>query len=915
MNVDLHTTANAVLHTLSVGYDPKHGFGAMSNSNYDTAWVSMIKHPLTGSWLFPECFHRLLACQSDRGCWNGNPSDEFSVILNTLAGLLAVKKHIVNTLPSDPESAKFDKPMLLSRLTRAIAFLNAALEKWNPDETLHVGFEFIVPGILDLLRKDGIDFQFPGLIRLKELREKKLAVCKPQLLYKRSLPTLHSLEAFVGLEGFDFNKIKHHLTNGSMMASPSSTAAYLMNVDEWDTEAEEYLRFVIERGRGTEDYGGLPSAFPSTFFEFSWVVENLLENGFDVGKLDGDSLDKIRGILEKGLIDGKGLLGFAPGLMPDSDDTSKSLVVLNRLGVHGISPDSLIAEFGKPDRFKTYSFERNPSFTANCNVLKALLQYVTPEKNYATQIETCVRFISQYWWNSWEALQDKWSLSMGYPIMVMSQALVKLYSLWEQDLLPQLPSELMQLQLPVVLMQGLTRTLYAQNANGSWGHLSGYEETAYSVLTLANISSLPFTKILDEEIKTAILRGRTFLRSADIASVKGDWLWIEKTTYRSQPLAQSYFLGALQCKTPTMKLGPKVEELFTAVSAPKIEKFSTFWGSLPVYAGVPQWNIKASLVEAYLFLPQLKAIRLEVFDREGLLPERYLEYIPFTWTGASNKGGTFASAQLLYDMMVVSLLNYQADEYMEHETKYRYQDNLSDIGQVIRGVFESFANNLSENDDTNQDAFPRHLRTFTKAALQHPRVVHANDEMKSHLFNEIHIFFKAHHQQAVDNLQLAAQITTPKKSFHTWVRGVSAQHTSAHYSYAFYHCLAAHAGEKYQLTTVQQKYISQDVIMHLASLCRMYNDYGSLQRDQDETNVNSMMFPEFRRFETDVEKKKELLKLTQYERRCLELALDALEMELKSDGKERFMRLIKMFCDVTDTYGWVYVVRDIGTRT
>lgn len=601
--------------------------------------------------------------------------------------------------------------------------------------------------------------------------------------------------------------------------------------------------------------------------------------------------------------------------MPDSDDTAKSLVVLNRLGVHGISPDSLITEFGKPDRFKTYSFERNPSFTANCNVLKALLQHVTPEKNYATQIEICVRFISQYWWNSWEALQDKWSLSMGYPIMVMSQALVKLYSLWEQDLLPQLPKELMQLQLPVVLMQGLTRTLYAQNANGSWGHLSGHEETAYSVLTLANISSLPFTQILDEEIRTAILRGRTFLRSVNIASVKGDWLWIEKTTYRSQPLAQSYVLGALQCNTPTVKLGSKVEELFTAVSTPKIANFSTFWGSLPVYAGVPQWNIKASLVEAYLFLPQLKAIRLEVFEREGLLPEKYLEYIPFTWTGASNKDGTFASAQLLYDMMVVSLLNYQADEYMEHETKHRYQDNLSDIDLIISEVFASCANNISANDDTDRDAFPRHLRRFTKAALHHPRIALANDEMKSHLFKEIHKFFKAHHQQAVDNLQLAAEMTTPRTSFHTWVRGVSAQHTSAHYSYAFYNCLAAHAGEKYQLATVQQKYISQDVITHLASLCRMYNDYGSLQRDQDEKNVNSLMFPEFERLKTDVEKKKELLKLTEYERRCLNLALDGLETELKSEGKERLMRLIKMFCDVTDTYGWVYVVRDIGTRT
>lgn len=33
--------------------------------------------------------------------------------------------------------------------------------------------------------------------------------------------------------------------------------------------------------------------------------------------------------------------------------------------------------------------------------------------------------------------------------------------------------------------------------------------------------------------------------------------------------------------------------------------------------------------------------------------------------------------------------------------------------------------------------------------------------------------------------------------------------------------------------------------MHLGRMCRQYNDYGSLARDQEERNLNSLNFPEF----------------------------------------------------------------------
>lgn len=54
------------------------------------------------------------------------------------------------------------------------------------------------------------------------------------------------------------------------MASPASTAAYLIHASTWDEEAERYVRKVIVEGQGN-GVGGVPSVFPTTIFEMTWV--------------------------------------------------------------------------------------------------------------------------------------------------------------------------------------------------------------------------------------------------------------------------------------------------------------------------------------------------------------------------------------------------------------------------------------------------------------------------------------------------------------------------------------------------------------------------------------------------------------------------------------------------------------------
>ena len=45
--------------------------------------------------------------------------------------------------------------------------------------------------------------------------------------------------------------------------------------------------------------------------------------------------------------------------------------------------------------------------------------------------------------------------------------------------------------------------------------------------------------------------------------------------------------------------------------------------------------------------------------------DKYFEYIPFTWTLCNNRRNTFLSTKSLVERMMISFLNYQADEFME----------------------------------------------------------------------------------------------------------------------------------------------------------------------------------------------------------------------------------------------------------
>jgi hypothetical protein len=420
MDRSLVRRAQSLISKLKEGHSDEYGFGSMTCTVYDTAWVAQVSKPdRTGhgrKWVFPECFQYVLDNQEPDGSWKSYAS-QVDGILNTAASLLALNSHLGLPLQTKTASAKD----VTARFEKGKQALGKLLEEWDVMSTEHVAFEILVPAHLELLEKTaGLFFDFPQKKLLSKIQSEKLKNFRPELLYGESkLTALHSLEAFIGK--IDFDQICQ-TPSGAMMASPSSTAAYLMNVSKWDERSEAYLAHVVK----SSPHGAVPSAFPSTYFEYCWAISTLLKSGYSALDLKLAGLDQLIAVLNTALKEGKGTIGFgensnryiltttlklmvigiAPSVSSDADDSSVAILLLNMLG-KPTSPKALIESYEAENHFRTYFGERVPSFSANCNVLLALLHSPTPSE-YVSSIEKTARFLYTYWYESNDPISDKW---------------------------------------------------------------------------------------------------------------------------------------------------------------------------------------------------------------------------------------------------------------------------------------------------------------------------------------------------------------------------------------------------------------------------------------------------------------------------------------------------------------------------
>lgn len=530
-------------------------------------------------------------------------------------------------------------------------------------------------------------------------------------------------------------------------------------------------------------------------------------------------------------------------------------------------------------------------------------------------------------------------------MMLAAESFLQLLIASDCGSLSRTPDDLLHKSIPLTLTQILGRTMRAQDPDGSWQHGS-CEVTAYATLTLTSLSALPWiSKIRELYLDVAIHKGKMFLRENRNRWKEAKHLWVEKVTYASEVLSQTYCLAAAKALPNRFAWSPRARDL-TKLPAKQIAKLSHFFSRLPIFSKVENHGtiISTSVPESYLLVQKLQCSIPAIFPRDDETESKYMDYIPFTWISCNNLGPC-ADATTLLEMMKISVLNYQADGYMEKAIACRDDTDLQSINEMISHLGEKDFQDDGNGDATSQtegfnESSERReslqapagvLSKFVAYVMSHPAVLCQTELMRSQLLLVLRAFLRAHVAQLSDNARLL-RTSIPSVPFYEWVHTTSAAHTSCPYSFNFFCCLmnsnprSGGGGECF--STVRQRYLAQDLCAHLSSMCRMQNDLGSVRRDREEKNLNSLDFPEFRT-STDIQrsgdggndgvakegsadwenqKRKDLLWLADHERESVELAFEKLEQSgITSYTKE----MLRLFVRVTDLYGQMYVERDI----
>lgn len=514
---------------------------------------------------------------------------------------------------------------------------------------------------------------------------------------------------------------------------------------------------------------------------------------------------------------------------------------------------------------------------------------------------------------------------------------------------------------PITIIQILGKILAAQNADGGWG---GAEATAYALLALRASMDLPYVHILSDEIRFAVAQGLKALSLMLDAGPEPQNLWVGKVASSSQELLNVYVSAALRISYAE-PLYTDDDERGMKEQTENIMAFSEFFSGLKHLREEKMFMIKGAILEGSYYTPLLKAMRTQIFP-QTLIKEadKYLDYIPIISILSSTGRKLYASPEYLFDLMVVSMFAFLVDEYMESTVAHFSEDEIIFFKKALREIhpittasltnpslpgFQLGLDELRIAKEASDAHYPSPrlqaailvFRSWASAVMKYPRVNRASQSDLVELRSEMQNYLLYHVSQIEDNARLMKQkhdpeqiprFQTPRTSYPAWVHSIGAGHVSCSFIFAFVKCViggSLRAGADC-FATVKQKLMAYNMNRHVGSFTRMYNDCGSVVRDRDEGNLNSINFPEFfpllhhrggsesnnpNTTVTD-EPKATLLAAAQYERKCANEFATDLFQELEAEGAiGRAITLnVKIYVEAFEQWADLYLNRDVTNR-
>ncbi|KAF2018552.1 hypothetical protein BU24DRAFT_418075 [Aaosphaeria arxii CBS 175.79] len=683
--------------------------------------------------------------------------------------------------------------------------------------------------------------------------------------------------------------------------SPAATILHLLDLETGHTEYENYL---LEASAATGSSGCLPAEYPISQHTTRTVQELLLESG---------------------LMDARTL--------PSEPIFDSEL-------------DSLSASEG---------------FDHDCRYLKSLIQrQTTPEIISAVQALT--ERVSQLWWNgSWNTTV---CTSDYYAYLLFVQVFRKIVK--SQEWKTQLSNDFLHIRGPITIVQMVTKILSEQNTDGTWGEgmYGCLETTSLALISLVSAMSLDFLGIIFMDIRHAVEKGRelllfSLLSGKDTPGTKNA-LWIGQSASTSPLLREAYMVSAV-----AQTLEVKTSEDRTATLADKASRkalgLASFFHSLPALSNAPFLQLKAGAIESSFYVTMLKTMRTDIFPvTKAKEMDKYFDYIPIMWTMSSYSKGGYVPPVLIWDISVLSMYIFLADEYMEGYVANFTTTEFAELRAGIENIFaldhcpiSPFAGNATPS--ARVQAALEVLGKWANYHLTYPSLAAASAVDTLNLRVESKNYLLHHITQLSDNQRLAVQaqgtasgpFRTPSMGFAHWLHVVGSGHIGAPIGLVW---LSACVGSKIRgankdcFRTVKQKMMIWNANSHAGKQLRMFNDYGSIARDAAERNLNSVDFPEFfsdgtqtqtqpcgipiektsqGKGSNDVDsfevtmRKQTLLDAAMYERMCTEREMDDLYLELAKDGLigERLAKWVEVYYAGGDLFSDMYLVRDVTNST
>ena len=523
--------------------------------------------------------------------------------------------------------------------------------------------------------------------------------------------------------------------------------------------------------------------------------------------------------------------------------------------------------------------------------------------------------------------------------MLMCEALMSYIQRWSEGHLAALPDDLMKFQLPITLFQSLIRTLRTQNQDGSWGSSNSAEETAYAVLILKSVAPFSFTNMISAEIKDAINRGVQFILTKGQRSQTDDQLWLDKTLYAIPTVSDSYIMAALQAEDTIDKLA-EIPHMLVNVSTAMVLKMTDYFSRLPSQMETPKWVIQASVIEAILFGYRLKT--LDVFSTGGALGEKYIKYGACFWTLANNSSPEYLlSTWVVYSMIELSIGIFQEDELMEKslvnlpdfttDMIADYIDELCNETALCKDSSlhgHSSRTNISDVDEetlTRLKSIRENIGTWFRFVLDGNLKANTSPYHRRDLQKELEMSTLAATQQAKAHRSLnnrlphsgteCATVSTGQ-TFYTWLH-TSAVHDvkSAVVSKSLV-CKIGNGGDVFP--TAREKYLAEKLWRQISVEGRLWNDFGSIERDRLASNLNSVNFPEFSSPQSlllDGDVGTQLLQLAEYEHKCTLSCLNDLTQILDSTGRQTISLYLQMYYRCCVIYSETCVEYAFGSTT